>query len=384
MKKTIFTVLKKELARFFGDKRMVAVTLLPGVLIYCVYSLLGTFMTGVLLPDSNYKYKIMADNVPTVIAAEFSAAGIGYDALPEGGAEEGLSMVKSEDVDAVMLFPADFEDKIAAGEYPGIEVYYNSAKTESAAAYEIICAILDNYETKIANVFDINVPGQKYDLAEEKDVFASLFSTLLPLILVIMLFSGAVAVTPESIAGEKERGTIAALLVTPSDRRGIALGKITALSCIALLSGLSSALGLLLSLGNLLGSEMMPQGAIYGATDYILLALVILSTVLLMVAMMSIVSTFAKSVKEATSWSTPLMFVLMGLSFINMVDFNRSNYLLGLIPFFNSVNCMAGVFAFAVDPVNFIITILSNLVYTGLCVWGLSRMFGNEKVIFGK
>lgn len=71
-----------------------------------------------------------------------------------------------------------------------------------------------------------------------------IFSSMLPMLLMIFLFTGCMSVAPESIAGEKERGTIATLLVTPVKRSHIAIGKIIALSIIALLSGISSTLGI--------------------------------------------------------------------------------------------------------------------------------------------
>ena len=66
---------------------------------------------------------------------------------------------------------------------------------------------------------------------------------MMPLLILVFLFSGCMAIAPESIAGEKERGTIATILVTPIRRSELALGKIFSLSIIALLSGLSSTVG---------------------------------------------------------------------------------------------------------------------------------------------
>ena len=39
--KNILAIMKKELRRFFGDKRMIATLILPGLLIYVIYSLMG-------------------------------------------------------------------------------------------------------------------------------------------------------------------------------------------------------------------------------------------------------------------------------------------------------------------------------------------------------
>ncbi len=46
--KTILTIIKKEFARFFKDTRLMLTTLiLPGLLIFAMYSLMGTIMENV-------------------------------------------------------------------------------------------------------------------------------------------------------------------------------------------------------------------------------------------------------------------------------------------------------------------------------------------------
>ena len=43
--KNILAIMKKELRRFFGDRRMIATLVLPGLLIYIIYSLMGGAMS---------------------------------------------------------------------------------------------------------------------------------------------------------------------------------------------------------------------------------------------------------------------------------------------------------------------------------------------------
>ena len=55
MTNNTITVMKKELARFFGDRRLVITTLLlPGIMIYVVYSFLGSAMMKSILPEEAY------------------------------------------------------------------------------------------------------------------------------------------------------------------------------------------------------------------------------------------------------------------------------------------------------------------------------------------
>ena len=104
--------------------------------------------------------------------------------------------------------------------------------------------MLDAYESSLSNRFDVNAGGAGYDVAEERDVAGMLVVSIVPLLLLILVFSSVMSIAAESVAGEKERGTMATLLATPIKRRDIALGKVLAITVIGLLIAASSAIGI--------------------------------------------------------------------------------------------------------------------------------------------
>ena len=53
---------------------------------------------------------------------------------------------------------------------PNVEIYYNSAATESGEAYDQVTALLEAHETAIANKFDINRGSGTYDLVDARCV----------------------------------------------------------------------------------------------------------------------------------------------------------------------------------------------------------------------
>ncbi len=291
----------------------------------------------------------------------------------------------------MIVFPADFSAKVAAydvtgGEAaPNVEIYYNSTETESSNLRGILVEILDQYEASMINKFDVNAGDGVYNLASEKDVTGQIFAMLLPMLLMTFMFSGCMSVAPEAIAGEKERGTIATLLVTPMKRSALALGKVISLSCIALLSGLSSFVGTMLSMPNLMGTEEGVNASVYVITDYLMLLGIILTTVLVMVSLISIISAIAKSIKEASTAVSPLMIIVMVISLVPMFGGDGEKSLaMFFIPLYNSVLCIHGIFSFTYQPVWIVITILMNLVYAGVLSWVLTKLFNSEKVMFSK
>lgn len=389
MKNGILTIMKKELTRFFTDKRLIFTTIfMPGILIYIMYTFMGTALTNMYSPQEGYN-EVLVVSLPGSVADMDEDYSLKFLRVNRDDTEQYKEMIAKCEKNLFVVFPMYFDDLVAdyvagTGDAPNVEIYYNSSSKGSSTAYQNMINLLNDYEYSISNKFDINAGEGTYDLASERDMSATFFAALLPMLLMIFLFSGCMAVAPESIAGEKERGTITTILVTPIRRSDLAIGKITALSVIALLSGISSGLGTILSFPKLMGGTDVVDTSVYGPTEYLLLLLLIMSTVLLIVTAVSIISAFAKTVKEAQTYVSPLMVLVVAVGITAMFGSIADSPVLYLVPFYNSVQCMAAVFSFEVVPVNFFIGILSNVVYTGLGVFVLSKMFNSEKIIFSR
>ena len=100
--------------------------------------------------------------------------------------------------------------------------------------------------------------------------------------------------------------------------------------------------------------------------------------------LISLISAFAKSIKEASGLATPLMIVIMAIGVTTMFAKATHNHLLYLIPVFNSVNTMLTLFSGGFALLAFLLTLISNLALTGGGVYLLTRMFNSEKMMFRK
>ncbi len=391
MKNSIFTIMKKELSRFFGDKRMVLTTiLLPGLMVYVIYSLMGDGMMDSLMSDEGNVTLAYVQNMPEELESTLNELSVEWIEVGADANEEAIKTeIQNKEVDAYVVFPENFVATINAYDVltgepaPNVEIYYNSASTGSSHFYNMMAYFMDEYESSMANKLDVNAGEMNYDCASEQDVFAQIYAMLLPMLLMTFLYSGCVAVAPESIAGEKERGTIATLLVTPMKRSSLALGKVFSLSIIAILSGCSSFLGTFLSLPKLMGGQV--NANVYAVSDYVMLLGVVLSTVLLMVSVIAVLSALAKSVKEAGTMVSPFMIVIMFISILPMFAGEGEKALYHFfIPLNNSAQCMQGIFSFSYEPVQIIITIVMNVIAAGVMTVVLTKLFSSEKVMFGK
>ena len=396
----MLTILKKELIRVFSDKRMVMTIIMPGIILYVMYSLIGTGMADKIKGEEPESWSVSVVNMPQQLESLLQQPGAKLQEVAEADIAEKKQAVVDEEEALLMVFPEELDEILSDASYlqnmdgvkPEIEMFYNSANTQSYQAYSTFSSICDAYESQLVNVFDINTNMEEsYDLATEEDGMMQMFSMLLPMLLIIFLFSGCMSVAAESIAGEKERGTLAKLLVTPINRWSLALGKIIGIGIVGLVGAVSSFLGVMLSLPKMMnsmseaedGTSVNMNMAIYGAKEYIYLFLIICTTVLVIVGAISIISGLARNVKEAGTMATPLMLLttLLGVSTVAQ-DGAQTTLAYYAIPFYNSVQSMAQIFSGEVRTDCVLLTVVMNLVYTVVLAVVLAKIFDSEKIIY--
>ena len=376
--KHIWTIMKKEFLRFFKDRRLLSAILLPGIAIYCIYSFLGGVITDTMMPSEDTVYTVQTVNAPAQFETEIALLGtFECTAVNADETETAQGQVRDESVDLLIIFPENFS-LTAPEQGAGVTVYFNSVSTTSTVAYQLVSSYLSAYQYDNAK-FSV-LPA---DTATAEDTSGMLLSMVGPMLVLAMLISGCISIAPESIAGEKERGSFATMLVTPVKRSHIAIGKILSLSAIALLGGVCSFTGIVLALPKLLEGQMELGAISYTLTDYAMLLGVVLSTVLVMVALVSIGSALAKSVKEAAAFVGPLSLVSILFGFGTML-LDANTWWCYLVPLLNSATALSVIFSATANPAFVLLTIGVNVVLAvGLSAL-LAALFNSEKVMFNK
>lgn len=389
--KNIWIIMKKELARFFTDKRMILSLILPAIVIYGVYSLMGNFLEEQFGVDDDYTYQVYIENQSEKLAVFNTNDQLKINIIQdEKTFEECKKEINEKTIDLYIIFDEEFDtafDNYQAGSgttAPQIKMYYNSTKTESSSIYQYYETCFNTFESAIANKFDINSgdPTQ-FDFATKEERDSQFVTMLLPFLIVILLFSGCMGIATESIAGEKERGTIATLLITPVKRSSIAIGKIFALSITALVSAIASFIALVASLPNLVAGADISM-SMYNVFDYLAILIIIITTVLIFIVTLSIISAACNSVKEAAAYSMPIMIIVMLIGVSSLLGGAQTSSGFYFIPVYNCVQSMVSILGLNFNPLQFCITILTNVAYFALGVFVLSKMFKSEKVMFKK
>lgn len=390
MRKTL-AVFKKELRRFFSDKRMLMALILPGLLVFLIYYFLPDLYATSLSPNLSEDYVAniaMSDNydenneqsslLEGAILSVFENLDYASPNIVEFALEEESQikdkLVKKE-IDLMVVFDDNFEhiifNEISVSK-PNIDILYNSSSGESAYIYSLVLSISEQLYQSFTINYQINP-----DVGEQNYAIMQVVAIILPMLTISMIFSSTLQVCPEAIAGEKERGTLSSILVTPIKRSEFALGKILALILVSLVSGTITGAGLLISLPRLygsMGSFSMPP------SSYILLFLVLLTLVVFFVNVAMCISTFAKSIKEATSYLGPLLVVFMVIAMLpGFIDVSSIGF--AFVPILNVSYVMSSIVYGTVNIMYLAFTLLSNIIFSLIFIFIDVKLFKSESVV---
>ena len=234
----------------------------------------------------------------------------------------------SGEVDVIIQFPKDFEAVFLKNDketVQQIKTYYNPSEENSVEGRaRFVEGYLEMYRQLLlaerfenanyATIYTVDTDNPDMVVQDDKKAAGKALGMIVPYFVTIMLFAGAMGLGVDSIAGEKERGTMANLLISPVKRSEIIMGKVTGLGIVSILSAIvyvGSMAGVMLFMTKQSGaSEQMQSFSInLSAVQIIQLVIIILGITFLYVALIGMVSVIAKNIKEAQSLIMPLYIV---------------------------------------------------------------------------
>jgi len=407
MDKRLLSIVRKELRRVFTDRRLVmTVLILPGLSIALIYSVMGMITGDMNSQRDLHTYRLVVHEAP----GNFSDYLEGHcedrflltqeedsgDAL-----EASLEALRAETVDGVLVFDEGFEKKLEdfkmAGSNPNVNVFYNPVSDYSGDAYRwLTTEILPEYREAIlgerlgnpayARVFTVNQDNLNPSVASEEKISSMILGSLMPIFISIFLFAGAMNIGIDMLAGEKERGTLATILLTPVKRETVALGKMISLAIVAMGSTLSSLTGILVTLplsSSLFGgidmaniSVSLDQWLFLGA------ALVLLAGVY--VTLILSLSMIASSVKEAGAYVTPVYMVVLVSGMMAAMGFGGDHLRNYLIPVFGNVLVLRDIFIDEVTWSGFLTNSGISLLVILILLLAFRRIFKMERYLYGR
>lgn len=404
MGKMIGVIVRKELKRLFTDRRLVFTTLiLPPIMLIVLYGVIGLGASSMISDVEEHVPQVYTVQAPADFEASLSQKGAQVHPVEATEVEEIKDRILQGDADVLMVWETNFKalvDAYESGQKPNIDTYHNPSEDYSSSAFSLVGQVLNGYERQLlgerlgnmeyVSVFDLNRNNKEAVLVDDKKASGRLLSMLLPMMITIFLFAGAMSLGPDSIAGEKERGTMATLLMTPVSRNVIAFGKVLSLGILAFLSALSSFVGIVISLPMLANSVSGEVGLNigeyikYAPTDYLKILLILIALEGIFVGLISVASVIAKNVKEAGTYLMPIYFVVMIAAFSNMYSTKTPALLEYGIPVYGSILAMKSVLNFELPLLGLLLNVGVAMLVTAALVYTIKVLFEKESVMFNQ
>jgi sodium transport system permease protein len=313
--------------------------------------------------------------------------------------------LRSGEADVVVVIPRDVQDQIRSLRRAEIPVFYDSADEQSQTTYLRVDKVLFRWNEQIVQgrlrqdkkpeAYVEPVRTEARDVATVKEAGGSVWARLFPFLLVMMSLTGAFYPSIDLCAGEKERGTMETLLISPATRPEIVMGKFLTV----MLASIATAVLNLASMGltarqlaaqfgaSALGASSRRGGAFLSAPSlesslWMVLLLIPLSA--FFSALCLALAVLARSMKEGQYYMTPLYLVALPLVFATLAPGIELNLFTSLVPI-TGVSLllralMQGDYA---DARRFFLPVLVPLIVYGMVAlhWAVDQ-FRREAVLF--
>ncbi|TMU85048.1 ABC transporter permease [Bacillus sp. BHET2] len=364
----LLNIYLKELKDSFRDRRTLLLTVLLPIF---MMSGLVFFYENMVSGDEGESYSLAVDSS---ISEDITNIFAGYETIefvkssdPEKTLEDGEAL-------AALIVSPEFISSIEEGKEANITLIGDSFSQKSSNLMNAVTTALTSYEKQVtaerleAQGTDLSLI-EPFSITQEEmsddDTSMFLLAFLVPLILAISIGVGTGPSAADLFAGEKEKKTMEALLMTPVKRSTLLLAKWLTIATVGMLTGIVTLIVLAVEIS--LFTENLKSAVSFGENVYLVIGIALLLTIVYAVFVASlqmITSIIGKTVKEAQSYSAPIMMLAAfpGMIITN-VGLNELSFHHFAIPILNLFSQFKELFMGVIDYQHIFLTFGSNLLF---------------------
>ena len=392
----IFSIFKKELTDVLRDRRTLFFMIVIPVIVMPLI-LIGS------IKFQEYQSKKSDEKVLNIGLINKTSDSQIRDYLLD---QKGVYLVEDIDLDSLELgikndslqgglyIHKNFIYDISANGMGEVEVYYKSSDLMSKAKNRIYNA-LEIYKNEVVSerLSGFNVDKGllepldiiNKDMSTKKETIGKAVGGLIPYMLVIFIFLGAMYPAIDLGAGEKERGSLETLLSSPATKFEITVGKLMVVSLAGMVSGLISVVGIsapIYLLGNI--PDQIKSTVLEIISPFIIVSVIILMIpiAIFFASMLLSISFYARSFKEAQSLMGPLNIVIIVPLMLTLGPGIEIDHITALIPLINVGLLTKEILAGSAQPIYFIETLSSLLFFAAIGIRFSVYWFNKENTIF--
>lgn len=385
--KSILAVYKKEMLEILRDKKTLVIMVLVPIILYPLI-MIGSMQLGISMSKTN-------PNVPISIATNANDEAL-IQRLHES-TEPKIQLESVEDIQAA-LDEGKINAYLQSNENGEFSILYDGSKDASLKAKNEMNSILNDYKMSLVenNLVAIGQDAKTIlepisitseNLAKNESMIGMLLGMLLPFLLITVIMMGAMYPAIDITAGEKERGTLETLLTLPISNFECISAKFLAVSTVACITGLLNLVSIGISGGFMLSQvSLLDEGLNLNLAGLIPGFLVTIACIIIFAlfisAVVMCVCMFANSFKEASNYITPLTLIVMLPCMLTLMpDVTLSTQTMA-IPVLNIALLIKGALVGNLDVYLTSMTLVLNAMYAFLAIYGLSRIFKSESMLF--
>ncbi len=301
-------------------------------------------------------------------------------------------------VDLIVVVPKNFEERLRQGGRPILEMRGRPGDDRSRLVQGRLARVLNRYRDRLKEVrlaraglpphfdepFEVRDAGPVTPGAKRAaDELFKLLTQIFPFVLVMWSLAGALYPAIDLCAGEKERGTMETLLISPASREEIVWGKFLTIwvfsAATALLNLFSMGVSTWVLSTHLPDNPFRPSILLWGVV-------LLLPLSAFFSALGLAIGVYARSSKEGQYYLMPLFLATMPLVFLTMVPGVELNHFYSMVPvtgvalllqeLMRSGTPQAGHWAY------FAATLLPMMIYSWLALRWAVEQFQREEVLF--
>lgn len=397
-------VATKELIDFIRDWRtLIAVILIPLIIFPLLFVALPFLLDSQAEERSEFELQIViqSDIEPSEFISLFEGENmnLSWEELPNGIANisdpgPDYLRVRNHQINAIVRLESGFEDNSTIWNY---SILRDSTDERANEATKRIVNALSTWEDQLVEATlkdnDLN-PNTTLnpirwggdvassDVATEGEQAGFALSLFIPLIVATWTATSAMQPSIDMTAGERERGTMEALLCAPISRFELLLGKWIAVATISATGVLVQVSALFLAIGFIASSSDMFGMPALGLPALGLMFVSILLFAIMVVAFQLALAVRSRSVKEAGSTLGPMiiaiLFPAMFAQFINLEGVEGYWF---FIPVVNVLLALREILTNTIVIEHTIYWASSSLVYALAAAFYASRQFNREDLV---
>jgi sodium transport system permease protein len=305
--------------------------------------------------------------------------------------------LEDKEVDLVLAVSPGFAARLEHGGRPEVQVLYREGDERSRVAAKRLYGVLARWKVRLREVriARSGLPYNYEDPFEIRDAergrpteelaaegLLDLLVRIFPFLLVMWSLAGALYPAVDLCAGEKERGTMETLLISPASRVEIVWGKFLTIWVFSAATALLNLASMGLTTWQFSGQmtqDILPATAVLWC---ILLALPLSA---FFSALCLAMGAYARSSKEGQYYLMPLFLVTMPLIFLTLAPGVELNPFYSLVPVTGVALLMQRLMTSPLDQVPwlyFVPVLVPIMLYSWLALRWAIEQFNREEVLF--